>query len=84
MKTELSAYLCEVFKWYEHEIVQAGPNIRQTPKWCSTAYYLEEEKEEKGEGEWNVREGKKSRCSICGGYKKNVHERQCSTIQLRK
>jgi hypothetical protein len=48
-KLKMSAYLLrEVFKWYEHEIVQAGPNIGQTPKRRSTAYYLWEEKEEKG------------------------------------
>jgi hypothetical protein len=51
MKLKVSAYLlCEVFKWYEHEIVQAGPNIRQTPKRRSTAYYL-----------WEQRKGRKGR-----------------------
>ena len=49
LKLKLSAYLlCEVFEGYEHEIVQASPNIRQTPKWRSTTYYLGEDEKVKG------------------------------------
>jgi hypothetical protein len=90
MKMIMSTYLlCEVFEGYEHEVVQARPYIRQTPKRRSTAYYLGDQKKERGR--WMENEvGKRSRSSVGGGFEiETVHDHETVQygsikVQLRK